>query len=571
MGKNENDLGKRPRKPSRKPPRKPPSSRKRKAPTKMVFSSDDEAENQTTATLTSSTPITIDNHTPISSTITRPTAQSDNDSAGDGEVKLYVPSNVWSHATRAQDGKTAVCNICNKRIKTNCGSTSTLRIHLIKKHDKIELQLPKNQAIKCSLTPQEKSKLHKLSFQCIIQDGRPFNDLTKPGISKLINAIVPGYRPPHRNSMKKHLRRLKFFHTKKLIDELKGVESICITVDFWSNRRNVSFLVITGHYFVNGFTYKSTILHYCSFDKEHTANNIANIIKAKLKELKIYEKLYSITCDGASNMQKACDLLDSNVKRIWCLAHRLHLIICNGLGIWLKPKQSRSKTKSSSRTTNENDKSDQDDNDDDDMDDSNNLTYNNDANMADDDVSEKQLFSFDSDNEDEIVEHETERTEQETIDDEQSDIEDENIGLDALDEEEIDDNWSQDLLNECEEEDQKIIFNALSKCRALIKFIKKSSILSSYFDTEKHKLKKKRTLQLDVRTRWNSTYYMIDGLLNLKLVMAKMFDDKNHLKIKNKLKQKLNELELTSNEWSVLSLLHDVLKPFYRATQLISG
>ncbi|CAF4621123.1 unnamed protein product, partial [Didymodactylos carnosus] len=161
MGKNENDLGKRPCKPSRKPPRRPQSSRKSKAPTKMVFNSDDEAENQTianqtTTTLTSSTPITIDNHTPISSTITRPTAQSDNDSAGDEEVKLYVPSNVWSHVTRAQDGKTTVCNICNKRIKTNCGSTSTLRIHLIKKHDKLELQLPRNQAIKCPLTPQEK-------------------------------------------------------------------------------------------------------------------------------------------------------------------------------------------------------------------------------------------------------------------------------------------------------------------------------------------------------------------------------------------------------------------------------
>ncbi|CAF1582234.1 unnamed protein product, partial [Didymodactylos carnosus] len=50
----------------------------------------------------------------------------------------------------------------------------------------------------------------------------------------------------------------------------------------------------------------------------------------------------------------------------------------------------------------------------------------------------------------------------ETIDDEQSDIEDKNIGLDAIDEEEIDDNWSQDLLNECEDEDQKIMLNALS-------------------------------------------------------------------------------------------------------------
>jgi hypothetical protein len=42
-----------------------------------------------------------------------------------------------------------------------------------------------------------------------------------------------------------------------------------------------------------------------------------------------------VTCNGASNMKKAFDKF-TNIDRIWCLAHRLHLIVTNALGFWLK-------------------------------------------------------------------------------------------------------------------------------------------------------------------------------------------------------------------------------------------
>ncbi|CAF1469454.1 unnamed protein product, partial [Didymodactylos carnosus] len=83
-----------------------------------------------------------------------------------------APANVWLYATRAADGKSATCNICTANIKTNRYSTTTLRSHLVTQHGKTELKLP--------------------SREIKEEYGRAFGDLSKPGISRLIHAIVPG-------------------------------------------------------------------------------------------------------------------------------------------------------------------------------------------------------------------------------------------------------------------------------------------------------------------------------------------------------------------------------------------
>lgn len=53
----------------------------------------------------------------------------------------------------------------------------------------------------------------------------------------------------------------------------------------------------------------------------------------------IYQKIVAITCDGGENLVAACNQLDIPIKRIWCCAHRLHLVVINGLGIWNKQKK----------------------------------------------------------------------------------------------------------------------------------------------------------------------------------------------------------------------------------------
>ncbi|CAM4852090.1 unnamed protein product [Rotaria magnacalcarata] len=80
---------------------------------------------------------------------------------------------------------------------------------------------------------------------------------------------------------------------------------------------------------------KTTILHFQSYDKRHSSSQIASEVYNCLRELGIEQKVTSVTCDGAQNMKNAFDMFDG-ADRLWCVAHRLHLTICNGLALWKK-------------------------------------------------------------------------------------------------------------------------------------------------------------------------------------------------------------------------------------------
>ena len=149
-----------------------------------------------------------------------------------------------------------------------------------------------------------------------------------------------GYIAPSRQTVSRRLKRLHVMHRTKLIDVLKRIDHVAITTDFWTNRRIRCFLVITGHYFANGgFDLKSTILDFSTFNKQHTSYEISRILKAKLIELDIAHKVICVTCDGARNMVNAVDNLNLDAKRLWCVAHRLHLTVTNAFGFWIKKKK----------------------------------------------------------------------------------------------------------------------------------------------------------------------------------------------------------------------------------------
>jgi hypothetical protein len=147
-----------------------------------------------------------------------------------------------------------------------------------------------------------------------------------------------GYSPPHRNQVSRQLKVLYQHHYNHLKKELDQVHALSVTLDFWTNRRCQSFLCITGHWISNTWESISKIIDFSCFNSRHTAIEIATVLKDKFTALGVYEKIICITCDGAENMKLACRYLNENIPRIWCCAHRLHLVVINGLGFWI-PKE----------------------------------------------------------------------------------------------------------------------------------------------------------------------------------------------------------------------------------------
>ena len=106
-----------------------------------------------------------------------------------------------------------------------------------------------------------------------------------------------------------------------------------ITIDFWTNRTNTSFLVLTAHYCISDFNLKSKILTFSFFNHRHTSIQRARIITNKLRKLDILHKVNRIVCDGAKNLSNAIETMNINCERIGYIAHRLHLVVTKGLAL----------------------------------------------------------------------------------------------------------------------------------------------------------------------------------------------------------------------------------------------
>ena len=146
---------------------------------------------------------------------------------------------------------------------------------------------------------------------------------------------------------------------------------------------------------------------------------------------------------------------------------------------------------------------------------------------------------------------------------------------DSLDinDDEVYDDWMEDVNDSPIDAlpDQEMVNELLKKCRGLISMIKRSTIITAFFDMLRTKLSIRRNLCYDVKTRWNSTFCLIDSFLALRETIERLFDAKHDLHIKRSQLEKLSGLELKSDDWTTLLQLHYVLQPFFHATRAMSG
>ena len=70
------------------------------------------------------------------------------------------------------------------------------------------------------------------------------------------------------------------------------MKSLALTCDCWSDRRQNAFFCITGHFVNDDMELNSTILHFQSFNKRHTATNIAIEVHNRLRDFGIQIKLH---------------------------------------------------------------------------------------------------------------------------------------------------------------------------------------------------------------------------------------------------------------------------------------
>ncbi len=190
---------------------------------------------------------------------------------------------------------------------------------------------------KYEITATEKRKFHDAAIEAVIKDGLSFGIFRKPGMAKFLNRIKPGYKGPHRKTVRR-LVGSKFNNYKlNLKDKLQKVAKIALTTDLWKSNSSNDHITIIGHYFNKKFEYQSTILGFEKLHGQHSSINLNSSIKRTLNNLNLdLTKIVSITSDNSNDIKNATSR-DFGLRN-GCLCHILNLIVQNGLKLWTANK-----------------------------------------------------------------------------------------------------------------------------------------------------------------------------------------------------------------------------------------
>ena len=79
-----------------------------------------------------------------------------------------------------------------------------------------------------------------------------------------------------------------------------------------------------------------------------------------------------------------------------------------------------------------------------------------------------------------------------------------------------------------------------------------------------------RSLQLDCKNRWNSSYHLIEAMLMYKRIINKINTEKHEIGLNKKQTTKLSSIELDQDDWMMLEATEFVLRPIVYVKQIIS-
>lgn len=250
------------------------------------------------------------------------------------------------------------------------------------------------------------------------------------------------------------------------------------------------------------------------------------------------------------------------------VAHRLHLVVCNGLGIWIRKKtvltSSIPPTTSNIDIISNCDANDIESDDEDYIDD---VQLNPRSISLDGSPDSAESANESMDTFDQISNNKTDSNTIANVN--YVDEDHDNLSID------IGDNWSIDVIEEIDsttgETIQEDIGVLMKKCRSIVKLINKSSILMNYVANLKLQLNINVSLQLDCKHRWSSTQYLVEVMILYKRIINKMNSEKYDIGLNKKQTNKISSVELDQFDWKMLEMLDIVLKPFVWATNIISG
>ncbi|XP_062566541.1 E3 SUMO-protein ligase ZBED1-like [Saccostrea cucullata] len=268
-------------------------------------------------------------------------------------------ADAWMHfgfkknkTTSEIDKSVAVCKVCHAEVKYAGGTTNLLH-HMRRKHpaisltsEPVPLKKPKIKTEKdgnnnfaqprldhvitgnIKYPPKSVKALaitDKIS-RLIIKDLRPYSMVESSEFRDLVNTLDPRYIVPNRKTFSEVAIPNLYRECKAdVTQKLSCAEMVALTTDGWTSRGTDSYITITACFIDGDWNLINNVLQTRAMPENHTAENIANVLKAAITEWNLPSPpVPPIVSDNAKNMVKAAELLETSFY-LGCFAHTLNL------------------------------------------------------------------------------------------------------------------------------------------------------------------------------------------------------------------------------------------------------
>ncbi|QRV78693.1 hAT family dimerization protein [Ceratobasidium sp. AG-Ba] len=303
-------------------------------------------------------------------------ADTNNEPLKDNRAALNAESNAFAHR-KALRGRAILSNAADNPLFSNHhalvfhfvdafdiekggkgkGSTSNMRTHMLNKHtlvwenaeklDDIALGISHG-AEKISTKTEEVQNTppfnidewYRLLTQWIVTGNHSFTEVENEEFQRLMVFMKPALEEhivrsqAIRDQIIKHAAILRD-STRNYLTSLSGL--MAISCDSWTSPNRIAFLAIMGSWITEDWNLEETLLNFVELRGAHDGQNMAAAVASSLIDLGISDKLLALVTDNASNngtlVRHLASFLghrashsrwDPEKGQIRCLAHIIH-------------------------------------------------------------------------------------------------------------------------------------------------------------------------------------------------------------------------------------------------------
>jgi len=175
----------------------------------------------------------------------------------------------------------------------------------------------------------------------IVTSNQPFTLVEEEDFRNLISLISKNEdvtRIPCAKTIKSWVRDMYERELARLKEKLASNSSkISFSIDCWTSSNQIPFQGVVGSWIDGDWKLRYCVLDLTILEGSHTGENIADAFIKVLTEFNLLSKLHAVISDNASNVNKACDVIETllkdtdnpfvaNQSRIRCFAHILNLV-----------------------------------------------------------------------------------------------------------------------------------------------------------------------------------------------------------------------------------------------------